>query len=178
MMLLFICSAVLVAIEAFYFLWLRERSWIRVILPRKRIVFPSLCPSCIFGTPETDVVEGSFSRTVGPTRKEFVSLSVPYCKVCGTALNQDRKRAWNTCVALVIMIVAGSWLWMSLNAPVGHEFLGTASMIGLPIVWPIYSLSSHRKRAFCARRYNQHVIDVRVKHAMYAEALRHLNRVG
>jgi hypothetical protein len=64
---------------------------------------------------------------------------------------------------------------MTLNAPDGSDFIGTACLIILPVVWPIYSIYSHRKRALCARRYNKRVIDVRVKHPVYAEALRQLN---
>ena len=172
---LFVCSAALLAIECLYLLWLRERSWERVILPRQRIAFPPFCPSCLVAATEVECVEGSFSRTVGPTRKEFVALTVPYCKICGTALNLDRKRAWNAGVVLVIVILAGSWMWVTFRAPDGNEWIGTASLIGLPVVWPIYSIYSHRKRALCARRYNKRVIDVRVKHPVYAEALRQLN---
>jgi hypothetical protein len=64
---------------------------------------------------------------------------------------------------------------VTMNAPEGHEFIGTATLIALPVVWPIYSIYSHRKRTVCARRYNQQVIDVRVKHIIYAEKLRRLN---
>lgn len=102
-------------------------------------------------------------------------MAIPYCKGCGTAINRDRKRAWNASVLLVVMILAGCWLWMSMNLPEGHEFMGTGSLIALPVVWPIYSIYSHRKRTVCARRYNQQVIDVRVKHIIYAEKLRRLN---
>jgi Pyruvate/2-oxoacid:ferredoxin oxidoreductase delta subunit len=109
--LLSIYSAVLIAVEALYFLWLRERSWERVILPRQQVSFSAICPSCMVGAPEIEVVEGSFSRTVGPTRKEFISMAIPYCKGCGTAINRDRKRAWNASVVLVVMILAGCWLW-------------------------------------------------------------------
>ena len=174
-MLLFVCSAALLAIECLYLLWLKERSWERVTLPRQRVAFPAFCPSCLVASTEVDCVEGSFSRTIGPTRKEFVALTVPYCKLCGTALNLDRKRAWNVSVVLVIMILAGSWMWITFRAPEGSGWIGTASLIGLPVVWPVYSIYSHRKRALCARRYNRQVIEVRAKHLVYAEALRQLN---
>jgi hypothetical protein len=177
-MLLFVSSAALLAIECLYLLWLRERSWERVTLPRQRIAFPPFCPSCLVAATEVECVEGSFSRTVGPTRKEFVALTVPYCKICGTALNLDRKRAWNAVVVPVMVTIAGSWMWGTFGAPDGNDWIGTASLIGLPVVWPIYSIYSHRKRAVCARRYNRQIIEVRAKHLVYAEALRQLNPSG
>ena len=51
-------------------------------------------------------------------------------------------------VAGADLVCAGCWLWVSMNAPEGHEFIGTASLIALPVVWPIYSIYSHRKRPF------------------------------
>lgn len=168
-------SAALVAIECLYFFWLRERSWERVLLPRQRIIFPPFCPSCLVATTEVECVEGSFSQTIGPTRKEFVTLRVPYCTACGTVLNLDRNRAWKAVVIPVIVIIVGFWIWGAIGAPEGNDWFGIACLVGSPIVWPIYSIYSHRKRALCARRYNQRVIDVRVLHPAYAEALRQLN---
>jgi hypothetical protein len=165
-------SAALLAIECLYFYWLRERTWERVLLPRQRIIFPPFCPSCLVATTEVECVEGSFSRTIGPTRKEFVTLRVPYCTACGTALNLDRNRAWKAVVVPIIVIIAGYYL---IGNVIGTAWIGTASLIGLPIVWPIYSIYSHRRRALCARRYNKRFIDVRVLHPVYADALRQLN---
>jgi hypothetical protein len=168
-------SAALLAIECLYFFWLRERSWFRVLLPRQRIIFPPVCPSCLAATTEVECVEGSLSRTIGPTRKEFVTLRVPYCTACGTALNSDRSRAWKAVVVPVIVVIACSWMWGALGAPEKNDWFGIACLVGLPIVWPIYSIYSHRKRALCVRRYNQRVIDVRVLHSVYGEALQQLN---
>lgn len=177
-MLLFVCWAVLLAIESVYILWLKERSWESVILPREQIAFPSFCPSCLVASTEVECAEASFSRTIGPTRKEFVTLAIPYCQACGTALNLDRKRAWNISVALAILIFGCCWIWTEFRAPLEEGLIGTACMVGLPLIWPVYSLYGHRKRAFCARRYNQQMVEVRVKHLVYAEALRRMNGVA
>jgi hypothetical protein len=174
-MFIFVCWAVLLAIECVYLLWMKERSWVRVVLPRHQITFPPFCPSCLVASAEVECVEASFSRTVGPTRKEFVTLAVPYCQACGTALNSDRKRAWNVGVAVAILVLCCCWIWSAFRGPLEEGLVGTACMVGLPLVWPVYSLYGHRKRAFCARRYNQQKIEVRVKHLVYAEALRLMN---
>jgi uncharacterized membrane protein len=100
---------------------------------------------------------------------------VPYCKTCGDRLNRDRQRTWSISAVLAILIVSGSWLWIRINEPEGHEFLGTASLIALPLIWPIYSVFSHRRRALSVRWYNGRVVDVRVKNSVYAEALKKAN---
>lgn len=172
---MFACWAVLLAIESIYILWLKERSWERVTLPRQQIIFPSFCPSCLVASTEVECVEASFSRAIGPTRKEFVTLAVPYCQACGTALNSDRKRAWSISVAFAILILGCCWVWTDFRGHLEEGLIGTACMVGLPLVWPVYSLYGHRKRAFYARRYNQQKVEVRVKRLAYAEALRQLN---
>jgi len=171
----YLYSFVLIAIEAIYFLYWRERSWTRVVIPRRQIAFPPFCPSCVSGKAELPVLEASFSRTIGLTRKEFLTVSVPYCTACGTAINRTRERTWRVCALLAAFIFAGSWLWIRLTMPEGHEFLGTASLIGLPVIWPIYSILSHRKRALAVRRYNANVMDVRVKEVAYARTLLQIN---
>jgi len=164
----------LIGIEAFFFLYWREREWSRVILHRAAIRFPSFCPFCMAETTDGVVIEASYSRNKNIFRKEFLTLKVPYCNDCSKTITSIRNLAFRLSALLALLICFVCWLWNTTHEARGDWF-GTACLLGLVLIWPLYSVMSHHKRGLSLRRYNQTQIDVRIRNVVYAECLHQLN---
>ena len=167
--------AVVLVAEAIAFMYLRVRNWKRLLIPRRVVRFPQLCPACMQSGPITNVLEASWSKTISPWRGEALHLEVPYCKVCGETINRRRQVAWRVGLCTVALTFCALYVVSEQLNFDWRRSLAISIGVCFAICWPLNELWGNRKRALVLRRYNHNHADCRVKNTLYWEALRRAN---
>ena len=171
----FAIIGIILALEAILFLYVRLRTWKRIVVARNSIRFPKLCPCCLFSEPSVEVFESSSSRKVSFRKSEFLHLNVPYCRSCGETITKHRQISRWTAFALAVV---GFGILYACSAVDVNDYRDLfAIFIGLffAIGWPIHELWGNRKRSLVLKRYNDQVLVIKIKSPIYHEALRQMN---
>jgi hypothetical protein len=151
-----------------------EGKWVKVIVPKGRVQFPSVCPSCLGPTPDTHVSIKSEKETskhrVIYRRIQYLVIAVPHCKSCAR-----RFKFWQRISSASILLGIGTAVVVALKFDMDRWAVW---LLAVPFCGPGIWASIYLKRSVRLVDYDDRWMEFTFKSFEYASLFHRLNSHG